>query len=115
MDGKEMSYENVGFYVFSPDGKRLAYAAQKAKQWVVVVDGKEGKEYDSIGHLTFSPDSKTVVYSARRGDRQLTIAGGKEGKLYYGIAPIVFDSPNTFHYLATDAAGMNYLVEQSLR
>jgi hypothetical protein len=81
----------------------------------VVIDGKEGKKYDSVGHLTVSPDGKTVVYTARLGDRQVTVAGEKEGKLYYGIAPIVFDSSNRFHYLATDAAGSRYLVEETLR
>jgi hypothetical protein len=80
----------------------------------VVIDGKEGKKYDSVGHLTVSPDDKTVVYTARLGDRQSTVAAGKEGKQYDGIFPIIFDSPNSFHYLAKDA-GMYYLVEETLR
>ncbi|MFH1009684.1 MAG: hypothetical protein V1784_00440, partial [bacterium] len=32
--------------IFSPDGKRFAYRAQRGYMHLVVVDGQEGKEYD---------------------------------------------------------------------
>ena len=31
--------------IFSADGKRVAYAAQKGTKWLVVVDGQPGPEY----------------------------------------------------------------------
>ena len=54
--------------VVSPDGKRVAYGAQKGEKWRVVVDGQEGSEYDRIveGGLIFSPDSKRVAYLAKK-------------------------------------------------
>ena len=33
---------------FSPDGKRLAYAAKKGGKRFVVLDGQPGPEYDGI-------------------------------------------------------------------
>jgi hypothetical protein len=44
--------------VVSPDSKRVAYRAKHGGKWLVIVDGKEGKEYDVISNLTFSPNSK---------------------------------------------------------
>jgi len=54
---------------FSPDGKRIAYAARDGDKWFVVVDGKEGNRYDDILKYTpvFSPDSKRVAYAAKEG------------------------------------------------
>src|SRR5262249_50965740 len=47
-----------GSLVFSPDSRRLAYAAEKAGTFVVVVDGKEGDEFGDIYNPVFSPDSQ---------------------------------------------------------
>jgi Tol biopolymer transport system component len=37
--------------VFSPDGKRVAYAAKNGEKWLVVVDGHAGEEYDLAGTM----------------------------------------------------------------
>jgi Tol biopolymer transport system component len=62
--------------VFSPDGKRIAYAGCTAlhlfprtpdgDRWRVVVDGAVGPEYTAIGNESprFSGDSKRVAYAA---------------------------------------------------
>lgn len=37
--------------IFSPDGKRVAYAAKNGEKWLVVVDGHAGEEYDLAGTM----------------------------------------------------------------
>ncbi len=92
--------------IFSPDGKRVAYVAQKNSRYFVVVDppsspgdprlrqgyagqageagGKPGPGHSWIGRtsLGFSPDSKRVVYvgskySARAGGESVLFVDGK--------------------------------------
>jgi Tol biopolymer transport system component len=68
--------------VFSPDGKRLAYAAGgHGKRWVVL-DGKEGPEYDAIKQISpdggFSPDGKRFAYVATSGQKSALVMDGLE-------------------------------------
>jgi roadblock/LC7 domain-containing protein len=121
VDGKEgKQYDGiVGSPIFSPDGKRVAYAAVIGDKQFVVVDGKEGKQYDGIvGSPIFSPDSKRVAYAAVIGDKQFVVLDGKEEKQYDVIITIrggriVFDSDERFHYLAVKDNKL-YLVEKEL-
>jgi glycosidase len=68
----------------SPDGKRLAYAAEREGCTVVVVDGMEGEKFNLMGRYDpiFSPDSERVAYAAARGRRQLVVLDGVPGKEY---------------------------------
>jgi dipeptidyl aminopeptidase/acylaminoacyl peptidase len=79
---------------FSPDGKRVAYAAGREKQWCVVVDGKAGAWYPQIGQIAFSPDSKTIAYVARRPDEQMVVVGEKPQRAFdrVGDGTLVFSS-----------------------
>jgi hypothetical protein len=103
VEGRE--YDGIGkdTVVFSPDSKRVAYAARRGSMWVVVVDGVEGKAYYGIATPVFSPDSRRVAYEARRGDKQLVVVDGAEGKEYQGFlkgSRLVFDRPRQLHTLA---------------
>ncbi|MDL5502050.1 MAG: hypothetical protein QSU88_02435, partial [Candidatus Methanoperedens sp.] len=72
---------------FSPDGKRIAYAAREGDKWFVVVDGKEGKRYDDILKHTpvFSPDSKRIAYAAREGNKWFVIEETTDGNKFKNI------------------------------
>ncbi len=68
--------------VFSPDSKRLAYAAIRDGRHFAVVDGIEQEKYDGIGMPAFSPDSKHIVYSAKHEAKWLLVVDGVEGAEY---------------------------------
>ena len=56
----------VGYFLFSPDGKRIAFAKQVPGGTAAVIDGKVGRAYDTIGVMQFSPDSKHDFYVGNR-------------------------------------------------
>ena len=90
VDGQEgPQYDSFGegTLAFSPDSKRLAYAAGKGKRCFVVVDRQEGRTYDNIGtgSPVFSPDGKHVAYGAKKGQKWFVVVDGKEGPQYDGI------------------------------
>lgn len=85
---------------FSPDRKRVAYAARRGKKWMVVVDGREGKAYDGIDDLLFSPNSKHfsyIAYSAAKGGQSFVVRDGLESKPFDNsiLSPIF--SPDSQH------------------
>jgi hypothetical protein len=65
--------------LFSPDGKRVAYAlGRKEHEHVVIIDGREEGPYRGIadGTLTFSPDSKRLGYIAQVGRKYVLVVDG---------------------------------------
>lgn len=95
--GKEYDGIRQGSLVFSPDNRRVAYAATKAQSEVVVVDYEEGPQYSEIiVPPVFSPDGKHVGYAAKRGETCMVVLNGEEGPRYDGIGEysLVF-SPNS--------------------
>jgi hypothetical protein len=120
VDGKEEKpYDSIleGTPIFSPDSQQVAYGAQVGDKRFVVVDAREGKQYDGItAGPIFSPDSQRVAYGAKLGDKQFVVVDGKEGKPYDAIVSegrIIFDSTDSFHYLAAKGDGI-YLVEERI-
>lgn len=79
------SFDSVDAPFFSPDSKRVAYVARRAKRQFVVVDGQEQKAYDAVGRLTFSPNSKHLSYEAVVNEKCLLILDGQEGKGYDSV------------------------------
>jgi hypothetical protein len=120
VNGKEeKKYDGIGenSIIFSPDSKRVAYAARVGKKWFVVVDRKEGKKYEVAGCLLFSSDSDIVAYIAGVGNKQLVVVNGKEGKKYDAILKgggIIFDAPDSLHYLVLKDSDV-YLVEERIK
>lgn len=67
--------------------QRVAYAARRGDQWLIVVDDAEGKAYDGIGGgRIFSPDGRHVAYAEKRGGKRL-VGGGVEGEEYDVLFP----------------------------
>lgn len=100
------------YIVYSPDGRRVAYVADKGGKKYVVVDGVPGeKGYDAIGFIivvtlppyTFSPDSKRVAYvGITRGERTAgnkwsVVIDGEEGDTYSGESRSFTFSPDSKH------------------
>jgi hypothetical protein len=120
----EATYDDIAATMltfFSPDSARVAYAAQVGKKWFTVVDGKEEQQYDGVGQgsLTFSPDGKRLAYGAKGGNKSwFVVIEGSEGKRYASLLRggnrVVFDSPDTFHYLAETGERI-HLVEEAIR
>jgi WD40 repeat protein len=89
-------------FYFSPDGKRVAYAAKRDGKQFIVVDGKEGKKHGSVGKITFSPDGRRIAYLSIPGNieeamlkgRWSVVIDGVQGKEYAYIAAPVF-SPDS--------------------
>ncbi|HJN18959.1 MAG TPA: hypothetical protein QGH10_25900, partial [Armatimonadota bacterium] len=53
-----------GKIAVSPDGRRVAYVADKGDMEVLVLDGREGRPYRYISGFSFSPDSRRHAYCA---------------------------------------------------
>jgi len=94
-------------WLFSPDGKRVAYSARVApgEPEFVVADGKRGPDYDYVGRLIFSPDSRHLAYQTRKGKMDYVVLEGKAAQAYDCWAWPFF-SPDSQH-LAWMSAGGN--------
>ena len=84
-DGK--SYQEVGSLLFDPDSRHFVFLAQDKKKAFIVVDGVEGNRYDSI----LKPPTPK----------------GKASR------NVVFDSAESFHYLAVKGKKI-LLVEEKI-
>jgi hypothetical protein len=109
-----------GSLIFSPDGKRLAYAAKNATNWLVVVDGKPGPDRGRIlkGSLIFSPDGKRpagdvpggrVAYAAWKGYKWIVVVDGNAGPEYSSTPGAIF-SPDGKRVAYKAQKGKKWLV-----
>ena len=67
-----------------------------------------------------SPDSRRVAYGAGVGNKWFVVVDGKEEKQYdkifiAGGGKVIFDSPDSFHYLALKEGSKIYLVEERIK
>jgi Tol biopolymer transport system component len=79
LDGEEgETYDRIvtGSVVFSPDSRRLAYAAEQGGRVRVVVDHVEGDEFEDIHNPVFSPDSRKVAFVAGKVGHRVGILDG---------------------------------------
>lgn len=108
LDGTpQPAFDNLvaGSLVFSFDGSRLAYAAARGGKYVLVVDGKAGREHEKIGSApVFSPDGKRVAYLAVDGQSETVVENGKAGKRYKAVlaGSLRYTPAGKLEYLAGD-------------
>jgi WD40 repeat protein len=117
-NGKEQKryHQLQGIPVFSPNSLRMAYAGEKNSKRMINSDGMEGDSFDDIYFMVFSPDSKRMAYSVRLDNKEWVVLDGNNGKAYddiLGQGEIIFDSPDSFHYIAIKGNNI-YLVEEKL-
>jgi hypothetical protein len=77
------------YIVFSPDGKKFAYAKPVAGGIAAVIDGAVGRAYDNIGIIDFSPDSKHAYFVGVR-NLNFVVVDGKEMNGQNSIKNFVF-------------------------
>jgi roadblock/LC7 domain-containing protein len=75
--------------VLSNDGMRFAAKIKRGKQWVLVVDGKEGPAFEYIAGIRFSlPSAQHIAYAVRRGGKWTEMIDEKElGPEFDALAP----------------------------
>lgn len=84
-------YVGVDKFTFKPDTMQAAYAAGRADESFIVMDGQEGPYYDGIGPLKFSSDGKHCAYVVgKRSGRVFLVVDGKPSPEFDGITA---DSP----------------------
>ena len=81
VDGQEgKRYNMVDGFVFSPDGRHVAYRAMAGNKWFAVLDGQEQSpalDWLSDWPIVFSSDSNRIAYSGGRGKRSCVVIDGK--------------------------------------
>lgn len=134
-DRKQVEFEKVDPpFEWSPDGKTLAYLANRGGTWKVVggsmqslemeggrwhvVRGAEVSEgYDDVGEgvgyignqeLYFSSDGKRFGYAARKDGKMFAVIDGKKGEVFDYVGRITF-SPDgsTVAYMANRGGEMS--------
>ncbi|HEX2972630.1 MAG TPA: hypothetical protein VHP11_09875 [Tepidisphaeraceae bacterium] len=80
VDGVEgRLFDEIQDVRMSPDGKRVAYRAQRnADQWYMVVDGVPGKAYPQVQPPCLSADGRRVGYLAGSDQQQVLVVDGQE-------------------------------------
>jgi len=76
----EQAYREAAEPVYAASGSLLAYAASRAAQWFLVVNGQEGPPFDRIVGPRFSPDGKKLVYRARQEGRRFVVVADLNGR-----------------------------------
>ena len=95
-DGKKLkTWGSVGRPVFSPDSRRLAYAADdgdigRAGDWYVVCGSAKSGPYNDVGTPVFSPDSRQLAHTAWRDGKWFVVLDGKELSQWTRVQTPVF-------------------------
>jgi hypothetical protein len=71
--------------VFSSDGKRLAYPAERDGRWLMIIDGQPEGPWDGVAEPTFSSDGARFAYLAEIEGRWRPVVDRVRGKDYEAI------------------------------
>ena len=118
MRGKKKSADYSGFGTgapqWSPDGRRLAFLAQKPSGFVAVVEGKEHGPYAWAQGLCWSADGARIAWTALQPDGRSRIVVGKEefGADREAVgAPALGGGALAYLYAARDRRGLIFAGE----
>lgn len=103
------AWEGVGEIVWSAEGRRLAYAAERAGKWRVIVDGHAGGSFDALvgRSLQWSADGRRFAYVGRRGAARFVVEGARQSEGYDGIAGLTFSADGAqLGYVARSGASV---------
>jgi hypothetical protein len=104
--------------VFSPDGSRLAYAAQAAPQMTprwVVVDERRGEDFEDVGMLGFSADSRRFFHKAQQGGRWRFVLDGEMGPPVDDVLLAAVSPDSRRHlYLAAEGGSVRLFVDGTM-
>lgn len=91
LDGDiQQSYDKVYRPIFSDDGKRYAYLAERGRKVFLVVDGKEELgPFDGM-RVRFSPDGRRLLYEATAGGKTQVVLDGQELGRYDEVTDAAF-------------------------
>ncbi len=71
--------KDVAEVVLSNDGMRFAAKIKRGKQWVLVVDGKEGPVSEDFAGISFSRSgARHIIYAVKRSGKWTEMMDGKE-------------------------------------
>ncbi len=102
-DEKSPVFDDIGYYtvpsfgrgsdiadvVFSPDGRQLAYAAQRGQEWFIARNGQPGPAFEHVGLPVFGSDGR-LAHRARQNDREFILLGGNKGPEFDFVSNPVF-------------------------
>jgi hypothetical protein len=82
LDGKRVGGEYEGIYspIFSPDGSRFAFVADRGPKSFLVVNDGEGPSFDKVVNPRFTPDGTRIVYRARSDGRRFVVVADPGAK-----------------------------------
>lgn len=103
----------LGSVVFSPDSKRLCYAALIGDFWHVVLDDKLGPGYEGIVDMApvFSPDSSRLAYGVKTGGDCAIVVDREMEKSFDGILAGTFKfSPDSDRHVYAAKRGADTVV-----
>lgn len=104
VDGlRREGFDAVNLPTWSPDGRTLAFAAQKDKKWRLVVGETAGEAFDHIQAVVWSPDGKTLAYSARIQRDQFLVVDGRKGEIFDSVhSPVFSPDGRSLAYVAEE-------------
>ena len=109
--GPEVDELSTDSLVFSPNGRRLAYAARVAGRACAVVDGSPGPAFDGIGALRFSPDSRRLGYLARADERAFVVVDDRISPAYEAIASLTVGLHDHVAFLGRTSDGWRAVID----